>query len=144
MVAFANKPPSSAAPPEPPHGFPVPGPEFSPEQVVQFQVYALQHNEDPQHDAGIAAAFEFASPANREATGPLTRFISLVHNGQYAALLNAISAEYGPTCIDGESAIQPVLITTRTGDRVGYVFVLSRQADGPFEGCWMTDAVIPQ
>ncbi|MGQ0628107.1 MAG: DUF4864 domain-containing protein [Phycisphaerales bacterium] len=143
MVSFANKPPRPPHDlPPVPEGFPTPGPEFSPDQVVQFQLYALQHNEQPCPNSGIAAAFEFASPANRQAVGPLARFIELVHNDFYLPMLNFATVDFGKTIIAGDEAQQPVIITTRQGRRVGYVFLLSRQKDGPVEGCWMTDGVI--
>lgn len=144
MVAFANNDSFSSpfSPPTPPEGFPMPGPEFSPEEVVQFQLYALQHNEQPVPDSGIAAAFEFASPANRAQTGPLERFIDLVHNDSYEAMLNFVAVDFGQTKIDGDIASQPVRLTARDGQKFDYIFMLSRQTDGPYEGCWMTDAVL--
>ena len=48
----------------------VPRPELSPQQVVQYQVDALQQNDDPKSDAGIERAFRFASPSNKQVTGP--------------------------------------------------------------------------
>ncbi|HSY80300.1 MAG TPA: hypothetical protein VK807_00975, partial [Gemmatimonadaceae bacterium] len=55
---------------------PHPTPSLSPNQVVEIVLTALQHNDNPQPDAGIATTFEFASPANRLETGPLQRFAS--------------------------------------------------------------------
>jgi hypothetical protein len=34
-----------------------------------------------------------------------------------------------------------VILTTAQGERVGYLFRLSKQEDEPHAGCWMTDAV---
>jgi hypothetical protein len=144
MVSFPAPPPNDEPPPDPPRpeGFPAPGPEFSPEQVVQFQLYALQHNEQPEHNSGIAAAFDFASPENRERTGPLSNFIAMIHNESYGPMLNFVTAEFGPCVVSGDTAHQPVFITGRDGRRYAYVWVLSRQPDGPLKDCWLTDAVI--
>jgi hypothetical protein len=53
-----------------------PRPELSPEQVVQYQAEALQHNDEPKTDAGIERAFRFASPSNKQMTGPLEKIHS--------------------------------------------------------------------
>lgn len=36
-----------------------------------------------------------------------------------------------------------VIVTAAEGEEVAYVWVLSRQIEGTFEDCCMTDAVIP-
>ena len=56
---------------------PQPSPELSPREVVQLQVEALGTNDEPFAQAGVKAAFDFASPANKRATGPLERFQTL-------------------------------------------------------------------
>src|SRR6185437_12206552 len=48
---------------------PIPKPELTPGQVVEIQLEALQFNDKPAKDAGIATTFRFASPGNRKATG---------------------------------------------------------------------------
>ena len=53
---------------------PAPAPDLSPAEGVRLQVEALGRNDTPHEDAGIEAAFTFASPANKRATGPLNRF----------------------------------------------------------------------
>ena len=69
--------PFASAPGAQPVG-PDPSPDLSPEDVVRIQVEALQRNDEPSPDAGIEAAFRFASPSNRRATGPLGRFSEMV------------------------------------------------------------------
>ena len=124
----------------PPH----PTPSLSPTQVVTIVLNALQHNDDPRPDAGIATTFEFASPANREETGPLQRFASMIKNPAYRAMLDFRSATRARLEIDGNHARQRVIIVGRDGSQVTYVFLLSKQAEGPFANCWMTDGVIRQ
>ena len=70
-----------------------PQPGLSPAQVVQYQVTALQHNDDPKSDAGIERAFQFASPANKQATGPLENFTQILKSPAYAPMLNNRSSE---------------------------------------------------
>jgi hypothetical protein len=120
-----------------------PGPEMSPEQVVQYQISALQHNDDPVPDAGIERAFRFASPKNKEFTGPLARYAQIVKGPAYSSLLNCLSSSVvGSTASPGTAAVY-VRIVTSNGRRVAYVFILSKQIEGEFANCWMTDSVSP-
>lgn len=122
---------------------PEPSPDLTVQQVVKKQVEALGTNDSPHPDAGIKAAFAFASPANKSATGPLERFKTLFDNATYAPMIGHISAEYSEVEIDDDVARMGVILTTADGNRVGYLFQLTKQSSPPYEGCWMTDAVVP-
>ena len=119
-----------------------PRPAYPPEEVVRIQIRALGDNNRPHPDAGIEVAFRFASPANRKATGPLPRFIEMVHNPAYRPMLNHRGARYGKLKREGNHASQTVILKTRDGSRVGYLLQLSRQTEAPFKDCWMTDSVM--
>ena len=122
---------------------PRPDPRYSPEQVIGFQLSALRDNDVPAPNAGIATAFAFASPANREAMGPLDRFVELVKSPSYRPLVHHLRAERGPLRVDGNEAEQQVTVIGLTGERVSYLFTLTRQPQGaPCAGCWMTDGVM--
>ena len=123
---------------------PHPTPSLSPSQVVEIVLTALQHNDNPQPDAGIATTFEFASPANRLETGPLQRFASMIKNPAYRVMLDFRSVTKGRLELDGNHAQQRVVIVGRDGAQVTYLFLLSKQSDGPYANCWMTDGVIRQ
>lgn len=125
------------APPDP-----GPSPEWTPAEVVRLQVEALQRNDHPHEDAGIETAFEFASPGNRAATGPLPRFARMVHGPVYRDMLDFERAEYGRVRVEGDRAAQEVTLVRPDGRRVTFLFGLSRQPDGDCAGCWMTDAVV--
>ena len=43
----------------------------------------------------------------------------------------------------GDQAKVAVKIFAATGRQVTYIFILSRQTEGEFSNCWMTDAVMP-
>jgi hypothetical protein len=120
-----------------------PRPELTPEQVVQYQVTALQHNDDPKPDAGIERAFRFASPSNKQATGPLANFVRIVKSPLYSPMLNSLSSLIvGSELKDGQAKIA-MKIVGADGRHVTYVFVLSKQNEGEFDNCWMTDGVAP-
>jgi Domain of unknown function (DUF4864) len=120
----------------------VPNPGLSPEQVVQYQMEALRRNDEPKPDAGIERSFRFSSPANRLATGPLEKFSGIVRSPAYAPMLNHLSSAISATRIEGNEAKIAVMVVTGTGRRVTYLFLLSKQGDGEFRDCWMTDAVM--
>ena len=119
-----------------------PQPTFTPEKVVRIQLDALANNDKPYQDAGIEIAFRFASPANKQTTGPLSRFIPLVHNPIYNPMINHQAAQLGELVLDDAKAFLPVTLTALDGKRVGYMFVLSKQEGGVYDQCWMTDAVM--
>jgi Domain of unknown function (DUF4864) len=119
-----------------------PRPELSPEQVVQFQVTALQYNDNPQADAGIERAFRFASPSNKAATGPLEKFARMLKGPAYSPMINNVSSSIVGSNSQGDKAKVTVEVFTASGRRVTYVFLLSKQTEGEFANCWMTDAVM--
>ena len=123
---------------------PDPSPEWTAAEVIRFQVEALQRNDEPYPDAGIATAFEFASPGNKVATGPLDRFAEMVHGPAYRDMLGFERAEYGRLRTEGDLAAQEVTLVQPDGRRTTYLFGVSRQDGGPCDGCWMTDAVVPR
>lgn len=120
---------------------PEPSPDLTPKEVVRLQVEALGANDEPYEDAGIEAAFNFASPANRRATGPLRRFRTLFDTSTYRPMIDHEGATYSEVQTNGDVARVGVILETGSGTRVGYLFRLSRQAGPPCDGCWMTDAV---
>jgi hypothetical protein len=118
-----------------------PNSKFTPEQVIKIQLDALRRNDQPTPDSGIRIAFRFASPTNREATGPIERFIPLVKSPLYIPLLNHRRAVQGKLRMDGNAAQQSVTITDRNGRTAIYLFTLSKQREAPYADCWMTDGV---
>ena len=125
----------------PTDSLPTPDTTLSPGEVVRLQVQALGDNDDPYDGAGIEAAFNFASPKNKAATGPLARFRTLFDTQQYGPMIDHQGATYSDPKIEDGVAQVGVMLTSEEGTRVGYLFQLSRQATPPHEGCWMTDAV---
>lgn len=123
-----------------PNTLPQPSPEFSPTDVIRIQLDALREN-DENSDVGIATAFNFASPANKVYTGPLSRFKQIVRNPVYAVMLNHRAADYEVVAISGNVAQQRVMITGDNSQTVIYTFTLSRQREPKYRDCWMTDGV---
>ncbi len=118
-----------------------PNPELLANEIVSLQLMAMQQNDVSNH--GIEITYRFASPQNKVQTGPLSRFIMLVKNPAYSPLLNHLDATFLNLKVEGNVAIQEVIITTSKGTRKGFRFLLSLQQGKQFKDCWMTDAVIP-
>jgi hypothetical protein len=116
-----------------------PDPALGADAVVRIVMEALQQNDDKDH--GIEITFRFASPGNKQVTGPIERLQQLVKSPEYSPMLNFKTVEYGKIHIDGDNAVQAVRIVDSKGAPVVYIFQLSRQPDGEFKGCWMTDGV---
>lgn len=135
--------PSDATSLVPADSLPEPDSSLSPKAVVRLQVEALGANDTPREDAGIEAAFNFASPANKRATGPLRRFRTLFETPAYRPMIDHRGATYSDARVDGDAAQVGVILVTPDGRRAGYIFRLSKQSDAPYEGCWMTDGVQP-
>jgi hypothetical protein len=119
----------------------VPSPVLTPEQVVMMQLDALQNNDLMPQNAGIRAAYNFASPANRSQTGTVDRFIQLVKNPVYKDMIGFEMAQLGPVVYDADQAQMAVRLLKKNQDAI-FVFVISKQVEAPFTNCWMTDAVI--
>lgn len=117
-----------------------PDPALSPAAVVQLQLAALATIDQPERDAGFATVFGFASPGNRSQTGPLKRFAGLIRES-YPAMLNHRSTTLLPLVMQGDIALQGVELIDRVGVLHRYVFQLSKQPDGEYKDCWMTDSV---
>jgi hypothetical protein len=127
----------------PADSLPEPSPDLSPEEVVRVQVEALATNDTPYSDAGIEAAFTFASPANKRSTGPLERFQTLFDTPAYGPMIDHATATYSEPTVDGTTAQVGVILIGADGQEIGYLFRLSKQTSPPYANCWMTDAVVP-
>ena len=120
----------------------IPDPGLTADEVVRIQLNALANNDSPRPDAGIEITFRFASPGNKEATGPLPRFIELVKNPVYRPMINHIEAEYGESVRNKGRTLLPVMLTAADGSKAGYVFILGQQDTSSCQGCWMTESVM--
>jgi hypothetical protein len=122
---------------------PQPSKQRQPQDVVRIVIEALARNDEPFADAGIETTFAFASPANKVNTGPLAKFAQMVRNPTYGIMIDHVEHEFSEVVRMGNRAYQMVRIVGANGAEVIFAFRLSLQAEGEFEGMWMTDAVWP-
>jgi hypothetical protein len=120
-----------------------PHPSLTPKEVVQIVMNALKNNNYPNKNNGVETTFNFASPANKKNTGPLTRFNSMIRGQTYGPMINHKGATFEKyKVVKNQASIDVFLVSTK-GKTYGYRFGLSRQFGNKFEGSWMTDTVIP-
>ena len=122
---------------------PTPSPALSPEDVIRIQLEALRNNNKPYANAGIEITFRFASPGNKQVTGPLGHFATLFDAFPYNALLDFDDVQFEPILRVGNKASQLVILTLPSKKKIAYLWQVSRQQEGDFNGCWMTDGVVP-
>jgi hypothetical protein len=115
---------------------------LSPKKVVEIIMHALKNNDYPVKDNGIKITYNFASPANRTVTGPLSRFNLLIKNKIYVPMINHKSVVYENYSVNGSVAKIDAIIVSSTGKMFGYRFGLSLQLNNEFSGSWMTDSVV--
>ncbi len=121
----------------------LPDPSLSPYDVVLIQLEALQQNDRPVNDHGIEVAWNFASPSNKENTGPLERFSLMVQNENFRPLLNNKAFEVRSHYQEETDAEFFIMIEDQQGVLYGFMVGLSLQKYPPYEGCWMIDSFIP-
>jgi hypothetical protein len=98
----------------------MPDPALSPAEVVSIQLNALQANDTPGADAGIAQTWAFAHPNNKRVTGPLPRFAQMLKGPLYRVLLGHRSHEIKELSRSDNKAVFAVTVTSQTGEVVGY------------------------
>ncbi|MBM79369.1 MAG: hypothetical protein CMJ78_02090 [Planctomycetaceae bacterium] len=118
-----------------------PSPSLKPREVVTIQLKALQANN--QKDDGIATCFRFASPGNRQLTGPLPRFASMVKTPPYSTMLGVKDFEVSEPQIEEGQAVVITKLIGAEGQTLVFVFVLGKQTQEPYQDCWMTESVYP-
>ncbi len=121
----------------------MPDPAFSPRKVVETQLAALQANDSPEADAGIAQTWAFAHPDNKRVTGPLPRFAQMIKGPAYQMLLDHQAHEIEEVARTADEVVFAVTVTSQTGTVVVYEWRVRPAAVGDVAGAWMTTAVSP-
>jgi hypothetical protein len=126
---------------------PQPSPGLAPGEVIRTVIEALQKRNSPTPNSGIFRVYQFASPANRAATGPYGNFLRLVKLPTFSPLFSGHADRYGPVAVTGNQAQQKVRFRVEGGGAVWFLFVVSRQTSeqtrGSCTGCWMVEGVAP-
>ena len=116
--------------------------EIDPVKVVNIQLKGLMNNDKPSKDHGIKQTWEFAHPLNKEYTGPLPRFISLIKSENYKMLINHLDSKI--IAIFQSNNKYGFEVTILGNDKNYYKFqwvVEKYYNEGPLENCWLTTSV---
>ena len=115
---------------------------IDPKEVIKIQLSALQNNNIPFEDAGIAQTWEFAHPSNRMFTGPIKRFTKMMYSPSYSIMLNHQNHEITEVKIDDVIAFFIIELTDVSGNLYGFQWILEKVLDdGIYKNCWMTSSV---
>ena len=144
MLLVSVKPIYGAVePPADALGLAQPSSKLQPGEVVQIIIDALAKNDYPFPDAGIKATFNFASPANKVATGPLERFVTLVKGPVFGKMINHRDSTLSKVILEGDNALCLVQIVGENNETHYFAFRLGLQQEGDNVGMWLTEAVWP-
>ena len=116
-----------------------PHPDLRPEEVVRNQLSALASETGDL--AGVRQCFAYASPLNRQATGPIDRFAAMIAAPPYDVMLGPMQVLIGQPSVEGDRARVLVSLIDQNQQLLLFEFLLTRQTETPYERCWMTDAV---
>ena len=113
-----------------------------PEEVVLIQLIALQKNNIPYEDAGIEQTWEFAHPENRKFTGPLLKFILMMHTPSYSIILNHKKHNIILVKKFDTQTFFFVELINNQGVKVGFKWIVEKVLEeGKYKNCWMTSSV---
>ena len=125
---------------------PQPHADLTAAEVIEAQLNALILAADPDDERGMLTVWRFASPSNREATGPFENFDRMVRMG-YPALVGHARHEVVDRQAVEDADVPTEMFLVKVVDSNGaehlFAWVVSRQQGGAFDGCWMTDGVRP-
>lgn len=110
--------------------------------VIHIQVAALASDE-PVYDR-INTTWQFSSArTSPDGSGPPASFIRSLQSA-YQPLFETRAVSYGAlqTGTAGRIAYRSVTVRTASGT-TAYNWTVSKQSGGPYDGCWMTDTVLP-
>ncbi|MDA9930826.1 DUF4864 domain-containing protein [Alphaproteobacteria bacterium] len=119
----------------------LPDPSITASEVVAIQMKALQFNDNPVPDFGIAQTWAFAHPRNRMMTGPLQRFAGMMKGRAYGVMLNHASHRIESVSTAENLANFDVFMETPQGRILYFAWTVERVEGGEFDGSWMTVAV---
>ena len=116
--------------------------EIDPVKVVNIQLKGLMNNDKPSKDHGIKQTWEFAHPSNKEYTGPLPRFISLIKSENYKMLINHLDSKIIEIFQSNNKYGFEVTILGNDKNYYKFQWVVEKYYnEGPLENCWLTTSV---
>jgi len=119
-----------------------PNNNIEPFQVVKIQLKSLQKNDSPSVDNGIEQTWEFAHPSNKEITGPLDRFKSMLKGKSYKILLDHLDHEVIQEKLTNSVALFEVRVLGEDKSYYKFKWQVEKYInEGPLKDCWLTTMV---
>ena len=119
-----------------------PNPSIEPKEVILIQLSALQNNNNPFINAGIAQAWEIAHPLNRQYTGPIEKFTNMIYSKSYVILLDHLDHKIQFFNNIGFKYEYYVEMTDKKGNQYGFIWTVEKvEEQYEFTNCWMTISV---
>ena len=119
-----------------------PNNNIEPFQVVKIQLKSLQKNDSPSVDNGIEQTWEFAHPSNKEITGPLDRFKTMLKGKSYKILLDHLDHEVIQENLTSSVALFEVRVLGEDKSYYKFKWQVEKYInEGPLKDCWLTTMV---
>ena len=116
--------------------------EIDPVKVISIQLEGLMNNDKPNKDHGIKQTWEFAHPSNKEYSGTLPRFISLIKSENYKMLINHLDSKIIEIFQSDKKYGFEVTILGNDKNYYKFQWVVEKYYnEGPLKNCWLTTSV---
>jgi hypothetical protein len=104
-------------------------PSMSARDIIELQMNGLQLTKQNNTEKGIKLAYRFASPENKQSTGPYHNFKNMLYNPTYEPLLDFDKWEFldKPTINRNDTKYRQNVIVYKDNVIYIYQFKLSRQ-----------------
>ena len=115
---------------------------IEPIQVVKIQLRGLKNNDQLYQDGGIEQTWEFAHPKNRQFTGPLTKFKSMIKGDDFSMLLNHKEHKVKEVFLSDDVATFEVIVLNSDKEYFKFKWQVEKfKKEGTLKNCWLTTAV---
>ena len=102
----------------------------------------MQKNDSPSVDNGIEQTWEFAHPSNKEITGPLDRFKTMLKGKSYKILLDHLDHEVIQENLTSSVALFEVRVLGEDKSYYKFKWQVEKYInEGPLKDCWLTTMV---
>ena len=119
-----------------------PSSKIEPYQVIKIQLNSLMKNDNPRKDSGIEQTWNFAHPNNKQYTGPLEKFKTLLKGNSYSMLLNHSEHVIKQVYISEDVATFEVMVVDIDKNYYKFKWQVEKYINqGPLKDCWLTTAV---
>jgi len=119
-----------------------PNSSIKPKQVIEIQLIGLMKNDDLFKDSGIEQTWNFAHPSNKQVTGPLPRFKTMIKGKSYSMMIDHLEHTVTQLAFGDNWAQFEVIILGKDKNYHKFNWQVEKlNTDGPLKDCWLTTMV---